>query len=77
MKRRELVAIFLGTDLSNYCLPEDILYLILEIADLAKYGTRCSSFCIYFSPSHKWQEKRKPRRKDDESANSARGSSTL
>ena len=76
MKRREVVAIFLGTALSNYCLPEDILYLILEIADLAKYGTRCSSFCIYFSPSHKWQEKQRPR-KDDENASSPRGSNML
>ena len=75
MKRRELVVIFLGSDLSIYPLNEDLLYLILELADLAKYGRRCSSFCIYFSPSHKWQEKRG--RKDDESASSPRGLNTL
>ena len=76
MKRRELVTIFLGSDLSKYPLNVDILYMILELADLAKYGRRCSSFCIYFSPSHKWQEKQRPR-KDDENASSPRGSNML
>ena len=73
MKRRELVAIFLGSDLSRYPLNEDLLYLILEIADLAKYGKYMSCFSIYFSPSHKWRAKRK---RKDENANSALGSNT-
>ena len=70
MKRRELVVTFLGSDLSKYPLYEDLLYLILEMADLAKYGKHMSCFSIYFSPSHKWRAK--PKR---ENANSARGSS--
>ena len=64
MKRRELVVIFLGSDLSIYPLNEDLLYLILEIAGLAKYGRHMSCFSIYFSPSNKWQNTSK--RKDEE-----------
>ena len=63
MKRRELVDIFLGSDLEIYTLPIDLLYVILEIAGLAKYGRSMSYFSIYFSPFHKWHEK--PRRKDE------------
>ena len=71
MKRRELVVTFLGSDLSKYPLYEDLLYLILEMADLAKYGKHMSCFSIYFSPTHKWRNTKRKR----ESANSARGSS--
>ena len=60
MKRHQLVHIFFSNDESTWPLPMvDLLYLILEIAGLAKYGTQCSLFTIYFRPSNKWREKRK------------------
>ena len=68
MKRKQLVNIFFG---DQRPLPEDILYLILEISGLAKYGRHMSCFQIFFKPSHKWREK-----KPDGNGSSAHGSST-
>ena len=69
MKRKQLVDIFFG---NQRPLPEDILYLILEIAGLAKYGRHMSCFQIFFRPAHKWRE-RKP---ENGNARSARGFGT-
>ena len=58
MKRHKLVQVFFGTDESKYPLPADLLYIILEIAGLAKYGRYMSLFAIYFGKPHKWRKKR-------------------
>ena len=61
MKRKQLVDIFFG---NQRPLPEDILYLILEIAGLAKYGRHMSCFSIYFHPSNKWRDTRRANESD-------------
>ena len=76
MKRNQLVHIFFSNDERTWPLNGDLLYLILEIAGLAKYGTQCSLFTIFFRPSNKWREKRK-QKKLVASANRRRGISML
>ena len=71
MKRKHLVDIFFG---DQRPLNEDLLYLILEIAGLAKYGRTMSYFAIYFRPSHKWRDTKKA--PENENARLAHGFGT-
>jgi len=74
MKRRDLVTIYFSNDEQTWPLPVDLLYLILEISGMAKYGSQCSLFTIYFRPGIKWRERRRRRAAANEPP--ARGIST-